>query len=88
MYNPDALHYKIVWHVRTPPVYYGLWNDEAWLNYALSFRPIDYTGGEFDKEAWQDYIVQKNLEKFRAFWPNQDINYIGPDQYKMTAKEV
>lgn len=88
MYNPDALHYKIVWPVRTPPVYYGFWNDEAWLNYALSFRPIDYTGGEFDKEAWQDYIVQKNLEKFRAFWPNQDINYIGPDQYKMTAKEV
>ena len=86
-YNPGALHYQIVWPTGIP-YHSALWNDDDWLRYARSFRPADYTGGEFDKEAWADYIVNQNLKRFREFWPNHDINYIGPDQYKMTAKEV
>lgn len=77
----------IVWPFKAPPVSHGNWDDEIWVNYIRQFRPPDYHGAEDDKEAWLDYLDQKNAESFRKQWPNNNIEIVGRDQFKMTRKE-
>ena len=84
MYNSDALHYKIVWPIGIP-YYHANWDDDDWLRFARSYRPSDYDGGEFDKQAWKEYTKAKVLKSFREFWPNFNIEPDG-DGYKFTRK--
>ena len=91
MYNPDALHYQIVWPVPAPPVQTMYWDDNSWLSYCWRFRPDDYQGGEFDKAAWQNYLRVKELLNLKERWPRFDVEFMrvddnGQNLYKFTPK--
>jgi len=58
MYDLTASHYQIVWPASAPPVQTFNWDNESWLKYLRGFRPKGYTGGEFDKEAYQAWLKE------------------------------
>lgn len=86
-YNPSAYHYKLVFPFRVPPVDTINWDDETWTNYIRGFRPADYEGSETDKEAWLDYVDQKNLKKLQEQWPNSIVTLVGRDKFNFTKKD-
>lgn len=55
-YDPDAIHYQMVFPIKAPPVQTYLWDDFSWIRCARSHRPASYTGGDFDKAAWMAYV--------------------------------
>ena len=93
MYSPgfpfldmSYAHCQIVWPYGTPPVTTFQWTPDDWLKYALTFRPSDYTGGEFDKDAWAAYRAKKELENIRKAWPNFTVEPTLDGKFHMVRK--
>lgn len=78
---------EFVWPFSPPPVYTGNWDTADWDKYIRSFRPKDYHGAEDDKEAWLDYIDNKNLESFRKQWPNHIVTLVGRDKFNIKKRD-
>ena len=41
-----------VWPTGVPPVCTAFWDQAAWQRFDEGFRPVGYTGGQYDEEAW------------------------------------
>lgn len=55
-YDPNAIHYKLVYPTGAPPVQTMYWDQFSWIRFIRSHRPAAYAGGDFDKEAWMAYV--------------------------------
>jgi len=63
------MNMQTVWGFKVPPVCTAYWTETDWDNHAQQFRPIGYTGSQFDEKAyasWMDAQDKLNIRRFYA----------------------
>ncbi|SOC26941.1 hypothetical protein [Thalassospira xiamenensis] len=56
----NAIIKHAVWATGVPPVTTAYWAQEDWMAFEDGFRPDDFYGDRYDKQAWTEYLKAKN----------------------------